>query len=98
MNSEEIMQSVLQWIETFIAWLNNFVFDLSRMLAEAGVPEQYQQIGALGLLYVGVTLVVLVVILVLLSALRKPEKKRKKLRSPKQRKSSFTKKRNQKKK
>ncbi|NOQ52018.1 MAG: signal recognition particle-docking protein FtsY [Desulfuromonadaceae bacterium] len=59
-----------------MTWFNSLVFELSRMLASAGVPEEYQTLGALGLLYLGVVLVVIIVIFGLLAVLRKPKEKK----------------------
>ncbi|MCK4623230.1 MAG: signal recognition particle-docking protein FtsY [Desulfuromonadales bacterium] len=59
-----------------MTWFNSLVFELSRMLASAGVPEEYQTLGALGLLYLGVVLVVVIFIFGLLAILRKPKEKK----------------------
>ena len=70
----------MQSVETFVVkWVEVFVFELSRMLATAGVPEEYQLLGAFGVLYLAMTLFVVVLLLVFLSVIRRPGKKRKKL-------------------
>ncbi len=66
----------MAWIESFMTWFNSLVFELSRMLASAGVPEEYQTLGALGLLYLGVVLVVVIFIFGLLAVFRKPKEKK----------------------
>lgn len=66
----------MAWIESFMTWFNSLVFELSRMLASAGVPEEYQTLGALGLLYLGVVLVVVIFIFGLLTVFRKPKEKK----------------------
>jgi len=52
--------------------LNAFIAKLLPMVAAAGVPEEYQSLVALGILYFGVTIAVLLLVLLLLKICRKP--------------------------
>ena len=60
----------LQTLQTFdwadaVAWLNTFIADFSKLLLNAGVPEEYSSLVAFGLIYLGVTFIVLLFILLL---------------------------------
>lgn len=66
----------MEWFKTLnwaavLEWLNTVVASLSPLLASAGIPEEYQSLVALGIVYLGVTVVVLLFVLMLLKSLRK---------------------------
>ncbi len=65
----------LQTLQTFdwakaVAWLNTFIANFSKVLLNAGVPEEYAALVAFGLIYLGVTFVVLLFVLLLRKLLR----------------------------
>ncbi len=63
----------LRWVDV-MAWLNTVVASLSQLLTSAGVPEEYRQLAAFGVLYLGATVVVLLFILFLLKSFRRSKK------------------------
>ncbi|MDX2495650.1 MAG: signal recognition particle-docking protein FtsY [Desulfuromusa sp.] len=63
----------LRWVDV-MEWLSTVILNLSQLLASAGVPEEYLQLAAFGVLYLGVTVVVLLFALFLLKSFRKPKK------------------------
>lgn len=63
----------LRWVDV-LEWFNTVLLNLSQLLASAGVPEEYLQLAAFGILYLGVTVVVLLFALFLLKAFRRPKK------------------------
>jgi fused signal recognition particle receptor len=65
----------IPWAE-LLAWFNQLILSLSRDLAVLGVPEEYQTLGALGILYLGVTCAVLLLILLLLKVTRRRRPKK----------------------
>ncbi len=67
----------MEWLRE-LSWaavldqLNVFIAKLIPTVAAAGVPEEYQSLVALGILYFGVTIAVLLFVLLLLKIFRKP--------------------------
>ncbi|MBN1956741.1 MAG: hypothetical protein JW773_00930, partial [Desulfuromonadales bacterium] len=64
----------MQWLNELswngiVEWINLLIAGFSQFLASLGVPEAYQTVAALGIIYLGVTLAVLLFILVLLKIL-----------------------------
>ncbi len=62
----------LPWVD-MVEWLNAVILSLSQLLASVGVPEEYRQLAAFAILYLGVTVVVLLFVLFLLKSFRRPK-------------------------
>ncbi|MCF6266007.1 MAG: signal recognition particle-docking protein FtsY [Desulfuromusa sp.] len=60
----------LPWVD-MVEWLNAVILSLSQLLASVGVPEEYRQLAAFAILYLGVTVVVLLFVLFLLKSFRR---------------------------
>ena len=69
----------LRWADV-MEWLNTIVANLSQLLASAGVPEEYRQLAAFGILYLGATVVVLLFILFLLKSFGRSKKTAKEIK------------------
>ncbi len=70
----------LQTLQTFdwaqaVAWLNTFITNFSKILFNAGVPEEYASLTAFGLIYLGVTVIVLLFVLLLRKLFRRGGRK-----------------------
>ncbi len=63
-----------KWTRFLTENLPRWIEFISELLAQAGVPEQYRAIGALGILYALATIVVLVLVLILLRLVRRKKK------------------------
>ncbi len=69
----------LDWIKALnwdvaLEWLNNLIITIMQLLVNTGIPEEYHPLVALGIIYLGVTVVVLLLILVLLKIFKRPRK------------------------
>jgi len=53
-------------LDNIMQWLNTFVASLTPLLVSSGVPEEYSSLAALGVLYLGATIVVLLLVFILL--------------------------------
>ncbi len=76
----ETLTQAGQWVEKALqhamAWLAQLLDNIAFMLGRYGVPEEYRQLAALGLLYL---LVVLVVLLFILLVFRRRRRKRREM-------------------
>ncbi len=63
----------LDW-EVALEWLNNLIVVITQLLVDTGIPDEYRPLVALGIIYLGVTVVVLLLILLLLKIFKRPRK------------------------
>ena len=79
----------LRWVDV-MEWLNTVVANLSQLLASVGVPEEYRQLAAFGILYLGATVVVLLFVLLLLKSFRRSKKTAKEIEPVAEQDASFS--------